>query len=318
MDPLSDVLSLLRPLSYLTAGLDVGGPWAIRFTGRMGTIKCYVVTTGACWLKVDGLADPLRLEAGDGFMLPNGRSFTLASDLALSPVPAGEVLASARHGSVVVHGAGGDAMLLGSRFEVDAGKARALLATLAPLVHFRAEEDRAALRWSIERMMAEVHEARPGMPLVAHHLAHLMLLQALRLHLSQATGGQTGWFYALADPQVSAAMAAMHADPAHRWTLAALARRAGMSRSPFAQRFRARVGETPIAYLTRWRMMLAAERLSAEGQSLATTARSLGYGSENAFNTAFKRVMGCPPRRYVRRDADRPASSWQRASPFIP
>ncbi len=153
-------------------------------------------------------------------------------------------------------------MLAGNRFEVDARKAQALLAALAPVVHFRAAEDQATLRWSIERMMAEVREGRPGMSLVAHHLAHLMLLQALRLHLSQETGGQVGWFYALADPQVSAAMAAMHADPAHRWTLGELARRAGMSRSSFARRFRERVGETPIAYLTRWRMMLAAERLA--------------------------------------------------------
>ena len=302
MDPLSDVLSLLKPRSYLTAGLDVGGRWAIRFTGKMGTIKCYAVMEGACWLKVDGVADPVQLAAGDGFMLPNGCSFTLASDLTLTPTPAGAVLGGARHGAVVVHGGGGEAMLAGNRFEVDVRKAQALLATLAPVVHFQAAEDQAVLRWSIERMMAEVREDRPGMPLVVHHLAHLLLLQALRLHLSQETCGQIGWFYALADPQVSAAMTAMHADPAHRWTLSELARRAGMSRSPFARRFRERVGETPIAYLTRWRMLLAAERLAEGGYPLAEAARSLGYGSENAFNTAFKRVMGCPPRRYARHE----------------
>ena len=89
------------------------------------------------------------------------------------------------------------------------------------------------------------------MPLVAHHPAHLMLLQALRLHPARETGGRVGWFYARADPPVSAAMAAMHADPAHRWTLDGLARRAGMARSSFARCFRERVGETPIACLTR-------------------------------------------------------------------
>ena len=308
MDPLSDVLALLKPQSYLTAGLNVGGPWAIRFTGRIGTIKCYAVIDGACWLKVDGVADPMRLGAGDCFILLNGRSFTLASDLALAPVSAGDVLGSARHGAMVVHGGGGDAILAGNRFEVDGRKAEALLGALAPVVYLRAAEDQATLRWSIERMMAEVREGRPGMSLVAHHLAHLMLLQALRLHLSRETGGQVGWFYALADPQVSAAMAAMHADPAHRWTLGELACRAGMSRSIFARRFRVRVGETPIAYLTRWRMMLAAERLAEGRFPLAEAARSLGYGSENAFNTAFKRVMGCPPRRYARRDVGNSAS----------
>ena len=308
MDPLSDVLSLLKPQSYLTAGLDVGGRWAIRFNGRLGTIKCYAVTDGSCWLKVDGVADPIRLGPGDCFILPNGRSFTLASDLALAPASAGDVLGSARHGAVVVHGGGGDAMLVGNRFEVDGRKAQALLGALAPVVHLQAAEDQATLRWSIERMMAEVREDRPGMSLVAHHLAHLMLLQALRLHLSQETGGQVGWFYALADPQVSVAMAALHADPARRWTLGELASRAAMSRSVFARRFRERVGETPIAYLTRWRMMLAAERLAEGRLALAEAARSLGYGSENAFNTAFKRVMGCPPRRYACRDVSESAT----------
>ena len=309
MDPLSDVLALLKPQSYLTAGLDVGGRWAIRFNGRLGTIKCYAVTEGSCWLKVDGVADPMRLGTGDCFILPNGRSFTLANDLALAPASAGDVLGSARHGAVVVHGGGGDAMLVGNRFEVDGRKAQALLGALAPVVHLKAAEDQATLRWSIERMMAEVREGRPGMSLVAHHLAHLMLLQALRLHLSQATGGQVGWFYALADPQLSAAMAALHADPARRWTLSELASRAAMSRSVFARRFRERVGETPIAYLTRWRMMLAAERLAEGRLALAEAARSLGYGSENAFNTAFKRVMGCPPRRYARGDVGGSASA---------
>ncbi len=303
MDPLSDVLSLLKPRSYLTAGLDLGGQWAIRFTGRVGIIKCYAVAEGACWLRVDGVAVPVRLAVDDAFMLPNGRSFTLASDLHAVPVSAGDVLGGARHGATVVHGGGGDVRLVGNRFEVDGRKAEVLLGELAPVVHLRAAEDQAALRWSIERMMAEVRENRPGMSLVAHHLAHLMLLQALRLHLAQTPGERVGWFYALADAQVSAAMAALHSDPARRWTLEELARQAGMSRSLFARRFRERVGDTPIAYLTRWRMMLAAEQLAEGRCRLAEAAQSLGYASENAFNTAFKRVMGCPPRRYARTNA---------------
>ena len=92
----------------------------------------------------------------------------------------------------------------------------------------------------------------------------------------------------------------MHADPAHRWTLEEIATRAALSRTLFAQGFRAKVGETPFSDLTRWRMMLASNRLAGTRDSLAQTARSLGYASENAFNTAFKRVMGCSPRRYVR------------------
>ncbi len=307
MDPLSDVLSLLQPQSYLTVGLDAGGGWAVRFDNQVGRIKCYAVTAGACWLRADGVGEPVRLTSGDCFVLPSGRSFMLASDMRLPPVPAHDVLAGARHGSVVVHNGGGDVFLAGTRFEVNGRKARALLGALPPVVHLEAAEDQAALRWSIERMVAEMRDSKPGASLAANHLAHMMLLQALRLYLSRQAGDQVGWFHALADPQLSAAIGAMHADPAHRWTLGELASQAGMSRSIFAQRFRDKVGETPIAYLTRWRMMLAGERLANGRDSLAETARSLGYQSENAFNTAFKRVMGCSPRRYTRAEAGIPA-----------
>lgn len=298
MDPLSDVLALLRPQSYLTAGLEVGGRWAIRFTNSVGTIKCYAVARGACWLAMDGVADPVRLATGDCIVVPNGRSFTLAGDLAAAPTPAGDVLGSARHGATVVHRGGGDALLLGNRFEVDGRKTAALLGALPPVVHLAAEEGLSPLRWSIERMMAEMREQRPGLSVATHHLAQLMLLQALRTHLSQQADGQIGWFYALADPQIGRAIGAMHAEPSRRWTLAALAGKAGLSRCVFARRFRERVGETPIAYLTRWRMLLAAERLSSGRVPLAVAAQAAGYESENAFNTAFKRVMGVSPRRF--------------------
>ena len=127
-----------------------------------------------------------------------------------------------------------------------------------------------------------------------------------------------GWFFALVDSGLSTAIGAMHADPARRWTLGELAAQAGMSRSIFAQRFRERVGETPIAYLTRWRMMLAGKRLATGRDPLARTARALGYESENAFNTAFKRVMGCSPRRWGREAADGPSVAVGRAPPRPP
>ena len=304
MDPLSDVLSLLKPRSYITAGFDAGGAWAVRFDDLAGRIKCYAVTSGACWLAVEGVDAPIRLSGGDCFVLPSGRPFRLASDLGVEPLRASEVFAPARRGGVVTHHGGGDVFLAGSRFDVDGRHAQVLLGTLPPVVHLEARSDRAALRWSIERMMEELREDRPGAALVAQHLAHMMLVQALRLYLSDQPPGplqeRVGWFYALADPQMSAAIGAMHADPARRWTLQALAAHVGMSRSVFAQRFRETVGETPIAYLTRWRMVLAGDRLTHTRDSLAQTALSLGYDSENAFNTAFKRVMGCPPRRYAR------------------
>ena len=87
MDPLSDVLSLLKPRSYMSGGFDAGGEWSIQFRQHEG-IKCYALVSGQCWLSVDGIPDSVRLNAGDRFLLPRGRPFSLASDLSLTPVDA--------------------------------------------------------------------------------------------------------------------------------------------------------------------------------------------------------------------------------------
>ncbi len=307
MDPLSDVLSFLRPRSYLTGGLDAGGRWAIRFEDMGGHIKCYALTAGACQLAVEGVS-PISLSAGDCFVLASGRPFTIAGDLRALAAAPGEVFGDAgKRGGITTWNGGGDVFLTGSRFTLEGRHAGMLLDALPPVIHLDAPEDRAAMRWSIERMGEELRADRPGAGLMAEHLSYMMLLQALRLHLARAHDRPVGWFGALADPQLAAAIGAMHADPARDWTLGALASAAGLSRSIFAERFRARVGETPIAYLTRWRMVVAGDRLTRTGETLGRTARALGYTSENAFNTAFKRVMGVSPRRYARAEAPPPA-----------
>jgi AraC-like DNA-binding protein len=300
VDPLSEVLSLLKPHSYITGGFDAGGAWALTLDDLAGRIKCYAVIKGTCWLAIQGIDEPVRLQPGDCFVLPSGRTVRIGSDLGVTPKPASEVLDPDRGGEIVTYNGGGDVFLVGSRFEVNSRHAEVLLRTLPPLMRVKTSGDRARLRWSIELMMEELREAQPGSSLVAQQLAHMMLVQALRLYLSERSHNDVGWFAALADPQLGAALGAMHADPAFPWTVQALAARVGMSRSTFAERFRERVGETPIAYLTRWRMMLAAEKLVHGGDTLARIAGSLGYESEHAFNTAFKRVMGISPRRYAR------------------
>ncbi|HEY9212406.1 MAG TPA: AraC family transcriptional regulator [Ancylobacter sp.] len=310
MDPLSDVLALLKPRSYVSSGFDAGGDWSIQFADQHERIKCYAVVSGACWLSVEDVADPVRLEGGDCFVLPSGRPFRLASDLSLQPVDAGTIFPPARAGGVVSVNGGGDFFLVGSRFAVSGQHAGALLRTLPPIVHIRKETEQAALRWSVERMMQELREPQPGGFLIAQHLAHMMLVQALRLHLTEEVEGRVGWFFALADKQMCTAITAMHADPAYRWTLRELGARAGMSRSVFAMKFKATVGETPMDYLTRWRMLLAADRLANSHDPISAIALSLGYESESAFSTAFKREMGCSPRQY---GVDRKHTSSHRA-----
>ncbi len=300
MDPLSDVLSLLKPRNYMSAGFDAAGDWSVQFPDQRESIKCGAVVTGQCWLSVEGVPEAVRLETGDGFLLPSGRPFRLASDLTMTPVEARSVFSSARSGGIVSWNGGGDFLLVSSRFALSGNHAGILLGMLPPIVHIRKESDKAALRWSMERMMQELREPQPGGFLIAQHLAHMMLVQALRLHLAEGIEGGVGWLFALADKQMSAAINAMHDDPAHRWTLQALAERAGMSRSTFALKFKETVGASPMDYLTRWRMLLAGDRLANSSDPISAIALSLGYESESAFSTAFKRVMGCPPRQYSR------------------
>ncbi|QEH39047.1 Regulatory protein SoxS [Aquisphaera giovannonii] len=299
MDPLSGVLSLLKPRNTMCAGFDVGGDWSIRFPEHEG-IKCYAIASGRCWLAVEGVAEALHLRAGDSFLLPLGRPFRLASDLALPPVDFRSVYEKPASGGISVWNGGGDVSGVGGYFELEENHAGILLGMLPPIVHIREEADRRALRWSMERMMAELREPQPGGFLVLQHLAHMMLVQALRAHLAGGPGGGVGWLFALADRQIGPAIDAMHGEPARPWTLQELADRAGMSRSGFAARFKEAVGATPIDYLTRWRMLLAGDRLRSSGEPVSAIARSLGYESESAFSTAFKRVMGRSPRQYSR------------------
>ncbi len=298
MDPLSDVLSLLKPRSYRVRGLDAGGQWSLHFHKGDG-INCYAVQSGQCWLSVEGVADPVRLSAGDCVLLPRGRPFRIASDLKTIISDAAEpFLSSTREGGVASLGGGGDCFGIGGYFAFAGPHADMLLGVLPPIVHIRKEADKAALRWCLEQLMRELREPQPGGPLIAEHLTHMLLVLALRLHMAQGPGGGVGWLFALADTQISAAIHAMHADPARRWTLQALARVAGLSRSTFALKFKETVGSSAMEYLTRWRMLLAADRLANSSDPISVIAPSLGYESESAFSTAFKRVMNCSPRRY--------------------
>ncbi len=208
------------------------GDWSIQFPDQQDSSKCGAVVSGQCWLSVEGVPGAVQLKMGDGFLLPSGRPFRLASDIALAPIDAATVFAAVRKGRIVTYNGGGDFSLVSSRFALAGNHAGILLQMLPPIIHIRDEEGRAALRWSVERMMQELRAQQPGGFLVVQHLAHMMLVQALRLHLAEGSNRTVGWLFALADKQMNTAMTAMHGNPAHRWTLQQLAEQAGMSRSP--------------------------------------------------------------------------------------
>ena len=185
MDPLSGVLSLLKPQNSMCGGFDVGGAWSIQFPTHEG-IKCYAVVSGACWLAVDGVSEAVHLEAGDCVLLPLGRPFRLASDLALPPVDFWSLYKGPLNGGIVRWNGGSDVIGVGSYFGLAGPHADILLGVLPPIVHIQGESARSVLRWSMERMMQELRDPQPGGHLVLQHLAHMMLVQALR-------GAPGGW-----------------------------------------------------------------------------------------------------------------------------
>jgi hypothetical protein len=161
MGPLSDVLSLLKLRSYRCGGFDLGGAVSMQFQKHDG-IKCYALVSGQCWLAVEGVPDAVQLNAGDCFLLPGGRPFRLASGLALTPVDALKIFAAARNGARSAYNGGGDCFMVGGHFALTANQAGILVGMLPPIVHIRIESDKAVLRWSLERMMQELREPRPG------------------------------------------------------------------------------------------------------------------------------------------------------------
>ena len=296
MDPLSDVISFLQLRSYRVGGLQAGGSWSVGFEAYEA-IKCYAVTAGACWIAVEGGGDPKLLREGDCVLLPHGRPFKIASDLALPPDDWRAHFLAADEGAIVKLNDIVGVTLLGSHFQLAGWQARLLLGVLPPIIHLQGETHHEKLRWAFDRLRQELTDLQPGGILIAQQLACMIFVQVLRLYLDAGEG--LGWLFALSDKHVGAAIAAMHRQPARRWTVAELADEVGMSRSGFAARFGALVGDGPIEYLTRWRMLLAGRSLS-RGESVGVIASSLGYESESAFRTAFKRVTGHTPRHHAR------------------
>ncbi|MGA5125503.1 AraC family transcriptional regulator [Streptomyces pseudogriseolus] len=302
MDPLEDVLTLLDTRSQLSTGLVAGGRWALRFEPPQG-VKFNAVRRGSCLLEVDGLDGPIPLAEGDCYLLARPRPFTLRSDPETAPVAAGPVFARAE-GGVARAGEGDEVFLVGGRFSFGARAQELLLDRLPPVVHVPAGTQHAeTVRWALDAIDQELTRGQPAAGLVAEHLAVVMLVHVLRLHLARDPHTASGWLAGLSDPVVAAALTALHRDPARRWTVADLAGTAAVSRSTLAARFRTAVGHGPLEYLTRWRIELAARQLREGSATLAVIARSVGYGSESALSVAFKRVMGVAPGDYRRRPA---------------
>lgn len=300
MDPLSEVLSLLKLRGYVSGGFDASGAWAVRF-GTHDGIKFHAVLRGQCWVAVEGEPEPVKVVEGECFLLARGKPFRIASDMAVTPIDIQTLLPHVHDGRIVTYHGGGEFLSIGGYFALADAQADLLLNLLPALVHVRDDPGLSTLRWCIERMRQELREPQPGGDIVAEQLATMVLVQALRMQFSERGTDGVGWLFALADKRMRVVISAMHAAPGTKWTVQTLAGLASMSRTTFALRFKELVGLSPMDYLARWRMRLAADRLTHSRDSIAVIGFALGYDSEKSFSTAFRRVMHCSPRQYGRR-----------------
>ncbi|MEH3054606.1 MAG: AraC family transcriptional regulator [Patulibacter minatonensis] len=297
-DPLGEALHLVRMNGAFYCRSELSAPWGMTLPPMPGYLWFHVVTEGSLLLEAEGAE--VRLGAGDLGLVPHGGGHLLRGAPG-APVPG--ILELDRRAisdryEVLHHGGGGapTRLICGAvRFEHPA--AQELVAGLPAVLHVGASgpEGPEWLRGTLALMAAEARSLRPGGEAVITRLADVLVIQAIRDWIEHDPAARTGWLGALRDPQIGAAIARIHRDPAHPWTVAGLADELAMSRSSFAARFTELVGEPVIAYVTRWRMHVALAALREERTTVGELAARLGYRSEAAFARAFKRVIGEPP-----------------------
>lgn len=296
-DPASDILKLARARTVLTGGFTAGGAWAIRFPAPQ-RIKFCVIVRGDCWISIDGRKQPLHAETNDVLMMAAPLGFVMGSAPSVKPVGM-DALTPNPATQIFQLGQGNDFMQLGGHLELDVGSGALLSSVMPPWIHIQASSSEATpLRWLIEQLAREQLSSLPGSRLALEQLGQLIFVHILRAHLVAMGTSTVGWPQLLADPGLSEALRLMHGEPSRDWQLQQLSRAASMSRTTFAQKFRAAAGVAPLTYLTQWRMQLARQALSESDASLTEIADSLGYASESGFSHAFKRVTGQSPKRY--------------------
>jgi len=299
VDVIGDVLATRRIGGTVLCRSRLHAPWGYRFDAapRAGL---HLVERGGCWLRVDGEPTALRLGAGDLVLLPHGVGHSLSSDLEIEPQAFACSIQKDADARFSTTGAGASTALLcgGYRFERD--EHPPLLSMLPPVIHLAAADrgDDDQIDATLRLLLAEHDSDAVGASATVARLVDLLFIFAVRSWLDRGREIGDAWIDAMRDPQLGRALAALHTKPELGWTTEQLAATAGMSRASFARRFKQLVGEPPHAYLTRWRMDVAARLLRDTDLTLARIAERAGYRSEFSFNRAFSRSRGTPPGRY--------------------
>jgi len=310
-DTLSDLLRAVRLTGAVFFDIEAAAPWSSMqppgpqivgsvLPGAQHLISFHAVTEGCCFGGLVG-ADPLRLDAGDVIVFPHGDAHVMSSapeipakvDLEIYRVPDSQLPVTIKFD--------GDARrrthLVCGFLGCDVRPFNPLISALPRVLHVRHREDRDGgwLGSFMRVALAESRTKRSGGESVLARMSELMFVEAVRRHLETLPPEQTGWLAGLRDPQVARALSLLHARPGFGWTLPALAREAGLSRSALAERFTHLIGHPPIQYLANWRMQIAAGLL-ARGDKVASVALEVGYDSEAAFSRAFKKLIGRSPK----------------------
>ncbi|EIF34487.1 DNA-binding domain-containing protein, AraC-type [Burkholderia sp. Ch1-1] len=298
-DPLSDFLRLLGAQPVVAGGFSAGGTWAIRFP-QPKKIKFFALVKGSCWLSVDAQTGPVAVGEGDVFLLTGERSFVLASDPDAAPVDAATLFSGNAARSATI-GDGNGCTQIGGHVRLAPSNDTLLVDALPSLIHIRADcEQAAVLQWLLARLVKEFASGLPGSGLASTYLAQLMFVEMLRVHLDSGAEIPNGWLRAIGDKRLAPALRLMHADPGRAWRLDELASAAAMSRTSFCVHFRSVAGMAPLTWLTQWRMRMARQALIDEKIPIAVLAARLGYSSESAFSSAFKRMSSVSPSEYRR------------------
>lgn len=315
MDALSDVLRLVRLGGAVYLNGDFTAPWCLY--GQADAALCgsflppaerivsyHLITEGGCWASLPGdLGSAIYVAAGELLVVPQGEAHLLGSSLDIAPGPTGELLENQLRNApgqlmALRYGGGGDRTRLVCGFlACDDTLSNPVLSALPRIfkVDMRNDPQSAWLESSLRFAAAEAAEWRVGSAIVLARLSELLFVEAVRRCIDTLPSDRKGWLAGVGDRFVGRALALMHAQPAHGWTVDELARKAGLSRSALAQRFTQLLGQPPMQYLAHWRLQIAAQELRVGTKSLAAVADQVGYESEAAFNRAFKREFGMPP-----------------------
>ena len=316
MDALSEALRSVRITGALFLSAEYRAPWGFASPassvyaaklapGTEHLVSFHLVTEGEATARVAGHPDvPLRagdvvvFPRGDAHRLWNGRIRELVDASVLLPGLLGGEIGHERGG-----GTGATTKFICGYFGCERYAERLFLAGLPPVfkVHVRGDATGAWIESSIRHSVDEAGTGRAGRQALLAKLTEALFLETLVRYMDELPSERTGWLAGARDPTVGRALACLHRDPARAWTLAELAREAGVSRTVLAERFARFLGQTPFAYLARWRLQLAARLLETTDRDVAAVAEAVGYESEPAFNRAFKRALGLPPARYRRR-----------------